>query len=653
MRQLTGFWKIAVSILVAVWSAFLLYTALTVALHPVLQGSISLSFGLAIVFLSYPLSSAMARRAKGAMRVLLFGSESSPSLLDLILLALSLAPCIYIMYAWEVIVRNPGQYEMYQLYIGSVLILALLEGTRRSLGIIIPLLVMGFLLYALYGENIPGRFGHGGFGLEEVLYQLYLMTEGVWGLLTDMTSRLIALFVIFGPVLFATGVGKTFMDIAKLGGGRIRGGPGHVAVIASSFFGMLSGSAVANVATTGAFTIPTMKRMGFPPPFAGAVEATASSGGQIMPPIMGAGAFIMAEFMNVPYLTVMVGAILPAILFYFGVGAGVYVEACRYGLGTMPKEMMPKVREVFHPRQLMVFVLPVGTLLVLLVMLLPPQMCAAWALVVTMGVFLLTGGPLSGKGIWERIKIIWEGYFRAILTALAWLMVMMSCVQVAVSLISLTGFGVKVSQLIIELAGTHISLALGAAMLTALILGMGMTTTAAYVIAAAVLIPAMAGLNMPLLASHLFVFYFAVFSGLTPPVCIAVYTGAAIAEAKWIPTAWISIRLAASAFVLPFYFMFNTAYLMQGTAIEIILLVVGGLAAMLFIQGGVMGYMSRHLTYVERALYIAGGLVMLAGGKWAWIGLAVGGVGYLLMRFDVQIPIIGVRGSAVEMIKND
>jgi TRAP-type uncharacterized transport system fused permease subunit len=182
---------------------------------------------------------------------------------------------------------------------------------------------------------------------------------------------------------------------------------------------------------------------------------------------------------------------------------------------------------------------------------------------------------------------------------------------------------------------------------------MGMTTTAAYVIAAAVLIPAMAGLNLPLLASHMFVFYFAVFSGLTPPVCIAVYTGAAIAGAKWLPTAWIAIRLAVSAFVLPFYFMFNTAYLMKGTALEILLLVAGGLAAMLFIQGGIMGYLSKHLTYVERTLIIAGGMIMLAGGKWAWIGLAIGGIGYLLMRFDVQIPLIGVRTEGAGAIRKE
>ena len=577
----------------------------------------------------------------------------SPSVLDLLMMAISVGPCVYIMFTWEYIVRNPGEYEIYQLYLGGVLVLSLLEGTRRSLGIVIPLLVSGFLLYALFGSHIPGRFGHGGFSLEEVFYQLFLMTEGVWGLLTDLTSRLIALFVIFGPVLFATGVGKTFMDVAKLGGGRIRGGPGHVAVIASSFFGMLSGSAVANVATTGSFTIPTMKRLGFPPPFAGAVEATASSGGQIMPPIMGAGAFIMAEFLNVPYLTVMVAAVIPAIVFFFGVAAGVYVEACRNGLGTMPKEFMPKIKEVLHPRQLMVFVLPVGTLVVLLTMFLPPQLCAAWALVVTMGVFMLTGGPFTVSGLLERLGIIWEGYFRAILTALAWLMVMMSCVQVAVSLISLTGFGVKVSQLIIQLAGTHIALALAAAMLTALILGMGMTTTAAYVIAASVLIPAMGMLKLPLLASHLFVFYYAVFSGLTPPVCIAVYTGAAIAEARWVSTAWIAIRLAISAFVLPFYFMFNTTYLMQGTAGQVVVLVIGALAAMLFIQGGAMGFLGKNLTAIERVLCLAGGFTMLAGGKYAIIGLAVGGIGYLLMKFDLQIPVIGMRPSMVRVNDNE
>lgn len=521
MRNLGGFWKLLTGILAGAWGVFLIYTSLTVALHPLLQGGISLSFGLALVFLAYPLTKkTLAEDQKGHsgfLRLLIFGSKTAPSLTDILLIAVSLIPCFYIMIYWEQIVRNPGDYEAFQLYLGAILILCLLEGTRRSLGIIIPLVVIGFIVYALYGPIMPGPFGHSGFTFEEILYQLYLMTEGVWGLLTDMTSRIIAPFVIFGPVLFATGVGKVFMDIAQAWGGRMRGGPGHVAVISSSFFGMLSGSSVANVATTGAFTIPTMKRLGFPRELAAGVEASASSGGQIMPPIMGAGCFIMAEFLNIPYTHIMIAGIIPAVIYFVGISAGVWIEAGRYGMGKLPKELIPSLKEVLRPRVFLNFILPIGTLSALLFSFFPPQVCAAWALIVSVVVFLLIGGPLAPKEIWQRVKTVWGGYFSGIMSALAWLMVMMSCVEVAVTIISLTGFGVKVSEIIIGLSGQNVALALIAAMLTAIILGMGMTTTAAYVIAAAVLVPAMEGMGFDPLASHLFIFYFAIKSGLTPP----------------------------------------------------------------------------------------------------------------------------------------
>jgi len=647
MRQLTGLWKVVVSVLAGVWSAFLLYTALTVALHPVLQGSISLSFGLAIVFLVYPLSPTRSKEPEGALKTLIFGSETSPSVLDVVLVLVSVFPCLYLMFSWEDIVRHPGFYETYQLVIGAVLVVCLLEGTRRSLGIVIPLLVMFFLCYALFGGGIPGMFGHAGFSAEEVLYQLFMMTEGIWGLLTDLTSRLIALFVLFGPVLFATGVGKTFMDISQLTGGRVRGGAGHVAVIASSFFGMLSGSSVANVATTGSFTIPTMKRLGFPPPLAGAVEAAASSGGQIMPPIMGAGCFIMAEFLNIPYVSVMVAGLIPAVIYFVGISAGIWVEAGRFGLGRLPPDLIPKMREVLGPRQILTFVLPVGTLVAMLAMFLPPQFCAAWALVIAMIVFLAIGGPISPRGLWERIKVIWEGYLRAILTALAWLMVMMSCVQMAVTMISLTGFGVKVSSLIIALAGTHLSLALGATMITALVLGMGMTTTAAYVIAASVLVPAMVGLKLPLLASHLFIFYFAIKSGLTPPVCIAVYTASAIAGSNWVRTAWNSMRLGIGGYIIPFYFLMIPGYLMQGDAWWIIYLIMSGMVAMFAIEAGVMGYLTKQSTLLERAIYTAAGLLILGPLKYSLMGFGLFACGYLLERLDLPLPVIGRRPAMV------
>ncbi len=647
MRNLGGFWKVLTGILAGAWGIFLIYTSLTVALHPLLQGGISLSFGLALVFLAYPLTkktlSSEEKQQFSFARFFILGSKTAPSLLDIILIFVSLIPCFYIMIYWEQIVRNPGEYEQYQLLLGAILIICLLEGTRRSLGIIIPLVVIGFIFYAIYGTIMPGPFGHAGFTFEEILYQLYLMTEGVWGLLTDMTSRIIAPFVIFGPVLFATGVGKVFMDIAQAWGGRMRGGPGHVAVISSSFFGMLSGSSVANVATTGAFTIPTMKKLGFPRELAAGVEASASSGGQIMPPIMGAGCFIMAEFLNIPYTQVMIAGIIPAVIYFVGISAGVWIEAGRYGMGTLPKELIPSLREILRPRVLFNFILPIGTLTALLFSFYPPQVCAAWALIISIVTFLFIGGPLSPHEIWQRVKIVWGGYFTGIMSALAWLMVMMSCVQVAVTVISLTGFGVKVSEIIIGISGHNIWLALIAAMLTAIILGMGMTTTAAYVIAAAVLVPAMEGMGLDPLASHLFIFYFAIKSGLTPPVCIAVFTATAISGGSWLRAAWDSMRLGIGGYIMPFYFLFVPAFLMKGSAYDIIFLFVGAVIAMFAIEAGLMGFLTKPSTPLERVLYLLGGLIMMGPGYYTFIGIGIFILGYLCERFSPPIPIIGRR----------
>lgn len=644
MRELTGVWKVIAGVLVGVWSAFLLYTALTVAWHPVLQGSISLAFGLVLVYIAYPIHSTVITReaSSGAFRFL-FGSSHAPGLLDLVLAVAGLVPCIYLMFEWEALVRMPGFYETIHIVFSIILAASLLEGTRRSLGLAIPVLVLAFIAYGFVGPWIPGRFGHAGFGVEEIFYQFYLMTEGIWGLLTDLTSRLIAPFVIFGPVLFACGVGKTFMDLAKISGGRLRGGAGHIAVISSAFFGMLSGSSVANVATTGAFTIPTMKRLGFPKEMAAAVEASASSGGQIMPPIMGAGAFVMAEMLGLPYVKVMVAAIIPALVYFSGIMAGVWVEAGRRRIGKLSTEDLPPLREVFAPRQILIFVVPVGLLIYFLFRLFPAQYAAGWAIMAAMGVFLLIGS-WSPTEIWHRIRIIAGGYYDAVLTALAWLMVMMSCVQMAVTMISLTGFGVTVSELIISLAGTSVMLALLATMGTAIILGMGMTTTAAYVIAAAVLGPALAGLGVPTLAGHLFIFYFAIKSGLTPPVCIAVFTATAIAGGSWLRTAWDAIRLGIGGYIVPFYFIYNPSLLFVGSWSKILWVSLAAIAAMFAIEAGVMGFLRKSSTPLERILYIAGGLFLLHPDPITdAIGAILFALGYLSERFDFHLPVLGRR----------
>jgi TRAP-type uncharacterized transport system fused permease subunit len=262
-----------------------------------------------------------------------------------------------------------------------------------------------------------------------------------------------------------------------------------------------------------------------------------------------------------------------------------------------------------------------------------------------MVVFLVIGGKWSTQALWERIKVIWEGYFQAVTTALAWLMVMMSCVQMAVTMISLTGFGVKVSSLITTLAGTSLTLALVATMITAPVLGMGMTTTAAYVIAASVLIPAMKGLELPLLASHLFIFYFAIKSGLTPPVCITVYTASAIARINWLSTAWSSMRLGIGGYIIPFYFLMMPSDLKKGNVVWIIYLIISRLVAMFAIEAGVMGYLTNPSLTLERIIYTVAGLLILGPLAYSIIGYCLFGLGYLLERSSQQIPIIGRRPS--------
>ena len=649
MRELSGIWKAIAAVLVAAWAGKLVWTALTVALHPVLQGALSLSAGLVLVFFLYPLSKNPPWSESPSLKnTILFGKKDAPALLDVLLAIVAVVPNVYMMIHWEQIVVRPGIFEYYQLALGAVQTILVIEATRRSLGKAIPILVLLFVGYTFLGQFIPGFMGHGGFPLEMVLMQLFMMTEGIWGLLTDLTSRIIALFIIFGPVLFATGVGQSFIDMAAFFGGRIRGGAGQIAVLSSATFGTISGSSVANVATTGALTIPTMKRLGYRKELAGAIEATASAGGQVMPPIMGAGAFVMAEFLGIPYVWVLVAAIIPAIVYFWGVGSGVYVMAGRYGLTKLPPELMPKAKEVFSPRRVLITFIPLGLLVYLLVQLLPPQMAAGWALIAAMAIFILIGGPLSLRGAWERIKTLAGAYFTAVAKTLAWLMVMMSCVQIAVTLIGMTGFGVKIAEVIIAIAGVHVMLALLFTMVCALILGMGMTTSAAYVVAAAVLAPALIGLGMPPLATHLFIFYFAILSALTPPVCIAIFTASAISGGHWVRVALIAMGLGIGGYIIPYFFIFEPSLLMEGDPLSILTHTLTALAGVFFLAVGVLGYWIKPLSRLEHMIFIACGLALMHPGLLTdGIGVALAVAGWLSQRFMPSIPVIGTRPASL------
>jgi len=485
MRTLTGVWKWIVVAITTFAVGFIVFTSLWRPFHPALQGSVVLTFGMLVVFINYPISKKALQKSNDKRAAfLLFGTINYPSVLDIVFSVLGSIPCIFIIINWVEIVSNPLVYEMYYLVLGAILFILLVEATRRTLGYIIPIVVALFISYALLGHLLPGEMGHAGYGFEELLYIFYLTTEGVWGLLTDLTSRLIAIFILLGPILFACGVGNTFIKWSRFTGGRIRGGAGQIALLSSAGLGMLSGSSVANVATTGTFTIPTMQKLGYNNEIAAATEASASSGGQIMPPIMGAGAFVMAELLGIKYTSIMVAAIIPAFCYFVGIGSGIYVLAGKYGLGKLPVKLIPKWSELFNPRELLNTIIPIGILIYLLLIYLPPQMCAGWSLVSSIVIFIFLGGSLKWQEVGKRVKSSLQAFFRASNGALVMLIVMMSCVQVIVTLINATGLGVKISEFIVNLAGTNAFLALVAVMIVAIILGMGMSTTAAYVIAA-------------------------------------------------------------------------------------------------------------------------------------------------------------------------
>ena len=614
MRELSGFWKFIGQLVIAILVGITLYTSLIGAWHPVIQGAIFLNFALFIVFLYFPLSKeGLKAESVGFWRKILLGCKGSPAWIDVFMMLASFVVCGYVLWNWEEITRQRWMYQPYELAFSAILGIMLIEATRRTTGKIIPIMVVLFLLYALFGDFIPGFFGHPGFPLHEVLYHYYMMTEGYWGMLTDLTSRVIAIFLLLGPVLFATGVGDTFMKLARFFGGRITGGAGQIAVISSACFGTLSGSAVANVATTGTFTIPTMKKLGYKPELAGAIEASASSGGQIMPPIMGVGAFVMSELLGIPYLYICVAAIIPALIYFFGVGAGVYFSAKNYGLGKVPAELIPKAREVFAPAAMINLIIPIGILLYILVLLLPAQLAAATALVASIGTYLV-GGILSPKQLGERLRMIAAALASGAVTALATLMVMAVCVQMAVSLVALTGLAVKMSEAILSLAGVNVILALILTMVIIMILGMGMPTTAAYIIGAAVLGSTLMGMDIKGLSAHMFIFYYSVLGNISPPVCVAVYTAVSIAGGNWLRMAFIAMSLCLGAYLIPFTFVFYPALLMQGDPLDIISTSLTAGVGVLFISAGVFGYFLKPTNILERLIFIAGGLLLFKPG---------------------------------------
>ncbi len=550
-------------------------------------------------------------------------------LLDAGLTALGLVLCGYLIVNFQAVldqygvVTGPGQTAM-----GLLMVLIVLEAARRMIRPVLPAITLLFLLYALYGHLIPGYFGHVKYDPAQIVGMLYLTTGGIWGQLTGISANIIAIFVFLGAFVGETGGGTGFRLLAIRTSGRLRGGPGKVATVASAMFGTISGSASANVVTTGAFTIPMMKKIGFRPPFAAAIEAVASTGGQIMPPIMGAGAFIMAELTQIPYLKIAVAALIPSLLYYFTCWVGIHLFAMRDGLRGLAAEELPPWRETLRASAF--FVVPFAFLLTFLIFAYTPQYAAFWATLSTLPLACVgadwrwEGGAVLGK----MVRAVKEGGPQVAMIAS-----ICACAQIIIAILSHTGLGVKISSTIIALSGGSLVLTLALTMVTCIVLGMEVPTTAAYIMAVIVAAPALIQLGVHPLAAHLFVFYFAILSAITPPVCGAVYIAAGMAGADWMETARYSLRLSYAAFLLPFVFVYDYSMLiiLDGSPLAVSASMVRSALAMLMLSAGFIGQLRGPLTWTGRLVLISVGIFWVVP-HWAWNLLAC--IGSLLVFLD-------------------
>ena len=456
--------------------------------------------------------------------------------------------CLWIAVAHDSLGDQYGFLESNAQVAGAlILLLVVIEAARRAVGWPLPLVAATALGYALWGEYIPGEFGHSGMPLESLLGSLIITEGGIWGILTGLSVNVVAIFVIFGAVLNSGEAGRGFMNIAASAAGRLRGGGAKVSVISSALFGSISGSASANVASTGAITLPAMIRLGYPKRLAGAVEAVASSGGQIMPPLMGAGAFVMVELTQVPYTGIMAAALLPAILYFFAVWVGINAYARKCDLKGIPQDEKPLIFDVIVTS--VFFLIPFSVLLWgMFVANLTPQYSACLA-IFSGTLLLLTDKEFS----FEKTEMLRRIECALITSArqIALIGAIILCASIIIGVLGITGLGVKVTSLIVSLSGANIWPAVFLTALACLALGMEVPTTAAYVVCVSVAGPALIDLGLQPLQAHLFVFWFALISTITPPVCGAVFIASGMVNENWLKVALTSMALGVGLYVIP------------------------------------------------------------------------------------------------------
>ncbi len=610
-RVLPGFWGTTISLLAIAFSIFHLYTAAFGQLPPQLQRSIHLGFALSLIFLLYPMRASTDR--------------SRMQWFDVFLALLSMWVAAYIIINYEAIVVQVELPSTIDILHGGLAILLVLEAARRIVGFPIMMVAVIFLAYAKWGNHIPGMLGHRGFSWNRIVSHMYLTTEGIFGMPLGVSASFVFLFILFGAFLHRTGLGKFFIDLALSVTGHRAGGPAKVAVVSSCLFGTISGSSVANTVSTGTFTIPLMKSVGYSGVFAGAVESAASTGGQIMPPIMGAAAFIMSQFLGIPYIEIAICALLPALLYYLSVGMMVHMEARRLGLKGIPRERLPKLMLVL--KQGGYLLIPILIMIYLLVSGYTPFKSAFYCILTTAIIAIIshmakegaraskgeesTAGAIAMAGkdsIIDMVAALEAGARSALSVAAA-----CASTGLVIGVVTLTGVGLKLANAVVSFSGGNFLLTLIFTMIASIILGMGLPTTVKYIVLATIAAPAIQTFDVPPLAAHLFIMYFGILADLTPPVALVAYAAAGIAKANPNHTGFMAVKLALAGFMIPYIFAYNPGLLLIGTTwyqtLHFALTAAVGIFCLAF---ACVGYWRGMLVWWQRLILIGCSIMLIS-----------------------------------------
>lgn len=623
LRKPVGILATVITVIAILMSIFHLYTAARGTLLAMRQRSLHMIFAFVLVFLLYPATEK--------------SDKKKANILDWIFVILTVVVWGYVFFNVETITLKGGKLSQMDMIFGFIGILVTLEATRRSVGPELPIVTIIFLLYAYFGRSMPGMLAHRGFDIRRIVGHMYFTTEGIMGTPLGVSATFVFMFILFGSFLDKTGVGQFFIDFAYALTGSTRSGPAMTSVLSSGLMGSISGSSVANTVTTGAFTIPLMKKVGYKPYYAGAVEATSSTGGQIMPPVMGAAAFIMADFTGLKYIDIVKAAIIPAVLYYVAVGTMVHLEACKLGLKGLPREELPKLSNIFVKSGYLV--IPLIVIITMLVQQRTPTYAALGGIITAIVVAGIASLIKKDKSFTykEILGALESGAKSALGVACA-----CACAGMIVGVVTLTGFGLRIAELIVKIAQGQLLPTLILTMCASIILGMGLPTTAKYIVLATMAVPAITKLGVNLMSAHLFILYFGVVADVTPPVALAAYAGAGIAGANSMRTGVQAFKLAIGAFIIPYIFAIDSHLIMvkeiTGTTVEWLPMVTAlptiasALIGTFCLAGFIEGYVIKKCKIWERALLLVAALSLLSPGlKTDIIGLSA-----LILVFVVQ-----------------